>query len=109
MLYYTLTMCSAYWNLTAVVKCPDCKKAAIWNLQTHFMGDFGSCVHEYKLGEEVIELKGVTVLLDGGIEDFIGNCPLCGALYDVGGEIVDGRIKRVFILKRVEFIATSRP
>lgn len=81
------------------MKCPKCGKQGMWNLQTHFMGDFGSCVNEYKLGEKVEELKGVSVLLDGKNDDFIGDCPHCGKFFDLGANIIKGRVEKVFILK----------
>ena len=70
------------------------------------MGYPGSCDHEYALEEAVEELQGVTVLLDGRIDGFTGTCPTCEALFDIGAEIVDGKVKRVFLLKRVEVAAT---
>lgn len=92
-------MCSKYWNLNTNIKCPKCGKQSMWNLQTHFMGDDGSCVNEYKLGEKVKELKGVSVLLDGKNDDFIGSCPQCEKFFDFGSNIVKGRVNKVFILK----------
>lgn len=91
-------MCSQYWNLYTNIICPKCERKSKWNLQTHFMGDFGSCVNHYKLGEKVDELKGVDVLLDGRIDDFIGDCPKCGNYFDFGANIVKGKAERVFIL-----------
>ncbi len=92
-------MCAMYWNLDTKMKCPGCGKTTLWNLQTHFMGDWGSYNHVYKLGEEVPELEGVDVLLDGRIDDFNGECEKCGRLFDVGAKIVKGKIERVWILK----------
>lgn len=91
-------MCSQYWNLNTKVKCPNCGKTRVWNLQTHFMGDIGSCVNEYKLGEKVDELDTVSVVLDGTNDDFIGDCPNCDKFFDFGAEIVEGKVERVFIL-----------
>lgn len=65
------------------------------------MGDFGSFQNNYKLGEKVAELKGVTVLLDGSIDDFIGDCDNCGSFFDIGAKILDGRVAKVFILKEI--------
>lgn len=92
-------MCSKYWNLYTQIKCPKCNKQGRWNLQTHFMGDDGSCVNEYKLGEKVKELKVVSVLLDGKNDDFIGGCPHCEKFFDLGANIVKGRVEKVYILK----------
>ncbi len=66
------------------------------------MGYFGSCEHEYVLDEAVDELAGVSVLLDGRIDDFIGGCPKCKTYFDVGGEIVAGKVVNVFILHPVK-------
>lgn len=98
-------MCASYWNLDAKIKCPNCGKTNTWNLQTHFMGYIGSCNHWYKLDEKIDELKGVNVILDGRIDDFIGDCPKCEKFFDLGAEIVDGRVERVWILKEVVLIA----
>ncbi len=67
-------MCASYWNLDTKIKCPDCGKTTLWNLTTHFMGYVGSYSHVYKLGEEIPELEGVNVLLDGRIDNFNGHC-----------------------------------
>ncbi len=55
------------------------------------MGDYGSYDHVYKLGETIPELKGVTILLDGRIDDFVGSCPECEALFDVGARYFRGK------------------
>ena len=94
-LYYS-SMCSAYWNLEAIVTCPQCHKRKTWTLQTHFMGDFGSCVNHYTLGEPVEELADMNVRLDGMQEGFIGNCPKCGASFDFGANIIGGKVEQVF-------------
>lgn len=91
-------MCSQYWTLNAKIKCPKCQKGNIWDLQTHFMGDVGSCVNVYELGEKVEELKGISVLLDGKVDDFIGDCPKCGEFFNLGANIVNGSVEKVFIL-----------
>lgn len=77
----------------------------MWNLQTHFMGDFGSCVNEYKLGAPVTELNGVSLNLDGKIDDFIGDCPKCGAFYEFGAYIVKGAVKEVYALQEVTLVS----
>lgn len=94
-------MCASYWNLDTKIKCPKCGKTTLWNLQTHFMGEFGSYAHVYKLGEKIPELEGVDVTLDGRIDDFNGDCEECGKFFDVGAEIVEGAVKRVWILEEV--------
>ncbi len=70
----------------------------MWNLQTHFMGDFGSCIDRYKLGQEVDELKGVTVSLNGKEEGFCGSCSHCHKFFDLGGEIDKGKVIKVFFV-----------
>lgn len=88
-----------YWTLYAKVKCPKCGNTKTWDLQTHFMGYMGSCQHYYKIGKKVDELESVSVVLDGKIDDFIGDCPSCDAMFDLGAEIIDGKVGKVFILK----------
>lgn len=64
-----------YWNIKAEVACPRCGKVEERELQTHWMGEIGSCLNHYRLGEKVEELKGVTAaVLDGTNDDFITNC-----------------------------------
>ena len=95
-------MCSRYWHLNATMHCPACGKETLWDFTTHFMGDVGSFEHAYRLEEAVNELKGVTVLLDGRIDALTDECPKCEALFDVGAEIVDGKVTRAFPLREVE-------
>lgn len=99
-------ICSSYWHLKATMLCPACGKENVWDFTTHFIGDVGSYMHEYMPGKDVDELKGVTVLLDGRIDALTGECPHCEALFDVGAEVVDGKVTRVFILRQVEVVAT---
>ena len=94
-------MCARYWNLNVKVTCPGCGKRSLWNLQTHFMGDYGSYEHEYNLNEDIPELEGVSVVLDGRIDDFNGDCEECGRFFDVGAEIVKGKVKRVWVIREV--------
>ena len=98
-------MCLSYWNLKATLLCPACGKKDTWGLQTHFMGYPGSYEHEYTPGETIPELQGVSVLLDGRIAAFSGDCPNCEALFDVGAEIVAGKVTSVFLLKRVKVVS----
>jgi hypothetical protein len=69
----------------------------MWTLQTHYMGDFGSYVNHYALGEMVKELAGLSVHFDGKQEGFIGDCPECGAFFDFGADIVGGKVSQVFL------------
>lgn len=99
-------MCASYWNLDTEMKCPSCGETTSWNLQTHFMGYLGSFSHYYKLNQKVHELEGVDVVLDGRIDDFIGDCEKCGRFFDVGAEIVKGKVKRVWVLREMVPIKT---
>ena len=92
-------MCTKYWNLNTKMKCPNCGKASIWNLQTHFMGDYGSCLNEYKLGEKIKELDNLSVVLNGKNNDFIRDCPSCGKFFDLGAKIREGIVEKVYLLK----------
>lgn len=94
-------MCSMYWNLTTDLTCPRCgvvEKDAV--LQTHFMGDAGSCVHWYRLGEPVAELVGMArALMEGqGGRDFLAYCEACGHYSDWGASIRDGAVVEVWPL-----------
>ena len=100
-------MCSMYLTLDAKVNCPKCGEVKTWDLQTHFMGYMGSCQHYYKLGEKIDELENISVILDGKIDDFAGDCPNCDAMFDLGAEIIDGRVKKVFILKEIKPIKVA--
>lgn len=91
-------MCSAYWNLKTKLKCPKCSNETVWDLQTHFMGEPGSCINEYELGQKVNELKKVTVSLNGNDEGFCGSCPDCKKFFDLGAEINKGIVKKVFFV-----------
>lgn len=92
-------MCSQYWNLEAEVKCPECGRVFVDNLQTHFMGQIESCQNTYQLGQNVPELQGVSVVLDGRINDFIGTCE-CGAFFDVAARIHMGKVMNVWVLPK---------
>ncbi len=60
------------------------------------MGDIVSYANVYELGQRVKELAGANVLLDGRNDDFIGHCPKCRAYFDIGAQIVAGKVTRVF-------------
>lgn len=84
-------MCSMYWNLTADVKPPCGHESPAANLQTHFMGEAGSCVNNYKLGQLVGELEGYF----GGLpkEDWlIGKCNVCGKYFEVDALVENGAV-----------------
>ena len=92
-------MCTEYWNLRADVRCPVGHELS-GDLQTHFMGDGGSCLYHYDMGEPVQELEGITVTLDARNDSLIAECKVCPAFYDFGAEIVEGRVMRVWYMPR---------
>ena len=93
-------MCSMYWNLFAEFTCPACGKVQKGELQTHFMGDIGSCVNYYNIGDSIPELKGITATLgpvdEGWPDDLIGDCIECGVWIDFGASIEDGKVMKVW-------------
>jgi len=95
-------MCTMYWTIKDVrLKCPKCKKISMWELQTHFMGEAGSCLNYYKLGEKVWELKGIEFATLGGENDsFIGDCPHCNEYINFGAKIKDETIVKIFQLPK---------
>lgn len=95
-------MCSMYWNLVTMVKCPHCGKRYKGDLQTHFMGSAGSCVNYYKLKEPVAELGDMSVTLDGNLDSFIEQCPRCEKFIDYGAKIIKGKVLKVWPLMSKE-------
>ena len=90
-------MCSSYWTLKAVVECPKCHKTQPMEMQTHFMGEPGSCLNTYEMYQLIPELQGVSVELDGRIDDFITTCPLpCYYTFLVGAVIEKGAVVKVW-------------
>lgn len=88
-LYTEGKMCSMYWNLIAEGNAP-CGHP-IGNLQTHFMGEAGSCMDYYRLGERIPDLDGFSGALPD--EDLLcGSCDKCGAFYELNATIVDGAV-----------------
>lgn len=91
-------MCSAYWNLRASYACPKCgAEIKDDQLQTHFMGEPGSCMNEYQVGDKVDELSGISApsMVAAG-DDLIGICDDCDITIDLDAEIVDGQVVRVW-------------
>lgn len=79
-----------YWNLRARVTCPHCGNEYDANLQTHWMGEDGSSLNYYQLGERVPELHGIqAATLDGIKDDFTSKCTQCGKWLSFGARIVD--------------------
>ena len=84
-------MCSMYWNLTATVTCPECGAVnKDTNLQTHWMGEVGSCLNDYALGAPVDELKGVDVAVPD--DTLVGGCEKCHAAFDFEFAVKDGKV-----------------
>lgn len=93
-------MCSAYWTITDInFTCPSCKEVSVIDLQTHFMGEVGSCSNYYKLFEHVPELRNMSVTLE---DDFIGDCPKCKNFFDFGAEISDGMVISTSVVENYE-------
>jgi hypothetical protein len=90
-------MCSRYWNLKATFVCPACGASAEDELQTHWLGDDGSCINHYRLGDKAYELRGIKLaVVDGSQDDFIGHCDQCGAWIDFGARIEDEAVVDVW-------------
>lgn len=97
-------MCTMYWTIKEIeLECPVCNKVGIWELQTHFMGDVGSCLNYYKLGEKVLELKGIkSATLDGRNDDFIGICSRCDKYINFGAKIKNETIEEILSIYKEE-------
>lgn len=95
-------MCSMYWTLNANITCPKCSHNYNGELQTHFMGEIGSCMNYYNLNQSVDELKGVSVVLDGRNDSFIDECPKCNEFNDYGAKITKGKVKKVWAIEGLE-------
>jgi hypothetical protein len=91
-------VCSMYWSVWADVVCPSCGLEQRCDLQTHFMGEPGSCVNYYELGEPVEELAGVeAATLNGENDDFCAFCT-CGKFWLLGARIENGAVVAVWAL-----------
>ena len=94
-------MCSMYWNLTVDFTCPvpDCGAENVGaELQTHWMGDVGSCSNRYAIGQSVDELDGIEAetLGPGGPDDLIGHCDSCQTFIDFGARVENGAVVEVW-------------
>ena len=94
-------MCSMYWTVKDVkFTCPACGVDGETDVQTHFMGEPGSCLNRYKIGDSIPECVGITASLgslsQGYPDDFIGDCPNCNALLDFAGRIEEGVLEDVW-------------
>ncbi len=75
-----------------------CGSSEDGELQTHWMGDLGSCLDYFELGAPIPQLRGIEAATLGqdGPDDFISICRLCGGLIDWGARIEDERVVRVW-------------
>lgn len=95
-------MCSMYWNLMADVACPKCGTVERRELQTHWMGEVGSCTNRYELGQAVEELQGIEGAVVPNDELFITTCQTCptensnGFFFHCGAMIEYGAVVRVW-------------
>lgn len=94
-------MCSMYWTLLAKGACPACGEIQEFELQTHYMGEPGSCLNTYTIGEPVEELQGVKKATLGPYEEgcpdlFNDRCVRCAVWISFGAEIRDGMVVRVW-------------
>ena len=94
-------MCSMYWTVKAEAPCPECGSRRMRELQTHWLGEIGSCLNVYALGEPVLELEGIrTAVIDGlGDRAFVDSCEDCKAFTHYGGRVEDESIVEVWPIK----------
>lgn len=93
-------MCSMYWTLIAEVTCPSCGTTYEDEMQTHWMGEAGSCVNYYRIGQPIPELAGVATAADAepySDDAFWTECPKCEWSADLGVEVENGVITRLLI------------
>lgn len=91
-------MCCEYWTLRADYTCPLCGSEEQGELQTHWMGDLGSCLDCYQLGQKVPQLRGIEAATLGadGPEEFISVCRSCHGIIDWGARIENEVVVRVW-------------
>ena len=94
-------MCSMYWTLIAKEACPSCGEVQEIQMQTHYMGEPGSCLRTYVIGEPVEELQKIEKARLGAFEegcpdDFVDSCNSCNAWIKFGAEIKDGMVVRIW-------------
>lgn len=95
-------MCSQYWTVKFEYQCHFCGSRQSGGLQTHFMGDFGSCANYYDVGERVQELRGIeaATLGEGFEDDFISVCANCRGVTDWGARIEDEAVVELWPYRR---------
>jgi hypothetical protein len=91
-------MCCEYWTLRVDYDCPLCGSHEKGELQTHWMGDLGSCLDRYEIGQRVVQLHGIEAATLGevGPDDFISICRSCRAFIDWGARIEDESVVSVW-------------
>ena len=95
-------MCTAYWPLYVPTACPACETTEERELQTHFMGEFGSCMNSYKMGDLITELQHWSGDVVPPLNDMITGCynENCEADTLIYGFHVDnGRVTAVWPIK----------
>lgn len=93
-------MCSQYWTLKDVeFICPHCGSKEKDNIQTHFLGDVGSCVNYYSIDEDIDELSGWSGTIEPPLDDFIGGCSNCKETVWFGALALNGHITNIWPLK----------
>lgn len=95
-------MCSMYWNLNVDGTAP-CGHEINHPLQTHFMGEPGSCVGYYNVGDVVPELEGFTGNLPED-DRLAGECDECDQFYEFDAVIEQGRVVRLTDCRVVSLI-----
>ena len=78
-----------YWTLKAPAVCPSCDEVETVEMQTHWMGEVGSCLNTYDLGQPIAELEGFSGWMPPD-ESFIARCGKCQTWFDVRALFQDG-------------------
>jgi hypothetical protein len=92
-------MCTRFWNLKARFVCPSCGETVENQLQTHWLGDDGSCIDHYAIGERAWELRGIlSAIVDGTHDNFSGHCERCDASIDFGARVLNEAVVDVWPL-----------
>lgn len=86
-------MCSMYWTVRTVQRCPKCNRRQRFGMQTHDYGEVMSCVNSYRMREPVAELKGVTA----ATLDFCDFCQHCDTFIDAVGIVKNGRVVKITV------------
>ena len=94
-------MSSDYWNLNAEALCPECGSRRMRELRTHWLGEVGSCLNTYTLGQPVLELESIAAALIDGLGDrhFVDSCVDCRAFLHFGGRVENEAVVEVWPVK----------